>query len=443
MDSLKHKASTLYSALENDTFYQHLCSLTPQPHYLIAYSGGLDSHVLLHLLSRLQTKDPLLKLRSIYIDHGLQAISKSWAAHCQHTASSLGIPHQTISLNLTPAKGQSIEALARDARYQALAPHLHAQETLLTAQHQDDQAETLLIQLLRGSGLDGLAAMPESISFAQGYHVRPLLNMPQSALEAYAKHYQLKHITDPSNADTRFNRNYLRHHVTPILKQRWPEMAKTLTRVARFQAEASQLLATYVSKELADYRHKQDNTLSVSALKQADWLKQKALLREWIKTSGFPAPSEIKLQHIISDVLESTKHSQPIVHWQQTEVRRYQDALYIMPPLVPHDNKYVIHWDNINKPLVLTNNIGTLLPHDLGNLRPLLLTHNITVTIRFRQGGEKIRPEKRRYHLSLKNLLQEAAIPPWQRQHIPLIYGNEQLIQVLGLAKINRDDLIL
>ncbi len=452
MDNLKHKTTTLYSmlALESDVFYQHLCSLTPQPHYLIAYSGGLDSHVLLHLLSRLQTKYPRLKLRSVYVDHRLQALSTSWATHCQHIATSLGIPHQTLSLNLTPAKGQSVEAIARDARYQALAPHLHAQETLLTAQHQDDQAETLLIQLLRGSGLDGLAAMPESTPFAQGYHARPLLNTPQSALEAYAKHYQLNPITDPSNADCRFDRNYLRHHITPVLKQRWPEMAKTLTRAARFQAEASQLLATYVSKELKDYKHKQDkqdNTLSVIALKQTGWLKQKALLREWIKTSGFPAPSEIKLQHIISDVIESAKHTQPIVHWQQTEIRRYQDALYIMSPLLPHNNKCVIHWDNINKPLVLANtanvanNIGTLLPHDLGALKPLLLAHNITVTIRFRQGGEKIRSEKRRYHLSLKNLLQEAAIPPWQRQRIPLIYGNEQLIQVLGLAKINPNDL--
>jgi tRNA(Ile)-lysidine synthase len=136
MASLKHKTATL----DTDRFYQHLCSLTPQQQYLIAYSGGLDSHVLLHLLSRLQTQYPTLKLRSIYIDHGLQAVSTSWAAHCQHTATSLGILHQNISLDLHPAKGQSVEEIARNARYQVFATHLHAQETLLTAQHQDDQA---------------------------------------------------------------------------------------------------------------------------------------------------------------------------------------------------------------------------------------------------------------------------------------------------------------
>lgn len=446
MGNLKHKQITLHTKLDADAFYQHLCTLSPQRHYLIAYSGGLDSYVLLHLLSRLRPKHPELKLRSVYIDHGLQAESKQWAIHCQHTSTSLNIKHHTIPLELKPAKGESVEAIARNARYHALAIHLQTQETLLTAQHQDDQAETLLIQLLRGSGLDGLAAMPESTSFAGSYHARPLLATPQKILQAYAKHYQLHYITDPSNADTRFDRNYLRHHITPVLKQRWPEMAKTLSRTARFQAEASQLLSSYVGKELDNYQGKQGKlkgTLSISSLKKTNKQKQKALLREWIKRSGFPAPSEIKLQHIISDVIESSIHTQPIIHWQQTEIRRYQDAIYIMFPLPAHNKKMVVNWTNLNMPLVLDNELGTLQPNDLAELKPLLLTHNIAVTVSFRQGGEKIRPQKNHYRRSLKKLMQEATIPPWQRQRIPLIYANNQLIQVFGLARIDGNELII
>lgn len=450
MDSLKHKAKSLqtstsrkhvlHKALDLDIFYQHLCSFTSQHNnrYLIAYSGGLDSHVLLHLLSRLQNQYRTLQLRSIYIDHGLQAPSKQWAIHCEQVATSLNIPHHTITLALKPKKGESTEAVARTARYQAFAQYLQPEEVLLTAQHQDDQAETVLLQLMRGAGLDGLAAMPECADFADGYHMRPLLHTPQKVLEQYAQQHQLSFITDPSNADTRFDRNYLRHCVTPMIKQRWSEMSKTLSRVARFQAEASQLLAEYTSKELIHYQGKPTGTLAIDALKTTSLLKQKALLRAWIKNSGFPAPSEVKLQHIISDVIQAAVGTQPLVHWSQTEVRRYRNALYIMPTLPPLRSHTIIHWHDINQPLELDNQLGTLLPSDLGALKSVLLAHQMTVTVRFRQGGEKIRPDNKTYHLSLKNILQQAGIPPWQRPRIPLIYANEQLIQVLGLARVSR-----
>lgn len=437
MDGLKKNKNTISS----DNFYKHLASLSSKHDYLIAYSGGLDSHTLLHLLARAKIKHPQINIRSLYIDHGLQNISLDWAIHCQQIADSLGIPHQTISLNLTIPKGESLEAVAREARYQTFRSELQSDEVLLTAQHQDDQAETLLIQLLRGSGLDGLAAMPEVIRFADGLHIRPLLNISRKALEDYTLQHKLQHITDPSNADTRFDRNYLRHHITPRLKQHWPEMAKTLSRSARFQAEASELLSHYISEDLKSYSGKHSNTLSLHALKQVDKIKQKALLRQWIKSSQLPAPSEVKLEHIISDVIYSSPEATPLIHWHHTEVRRYKDDIYIMPPISQPDNNTCIHWD-ISSPLTLEHELGTLHSDILGDLKEILLLKNIPVTVRLRQGGERIRPQKRKRQISLKNLMQEAGIPPWQRQRIPLIYANEQLIQVVGLACIDSNTLI-
>lgn len=438
MDGLKKNKNL---CINSNDFYKHLASLTSKHSYLIAYSGGLDSHTLLHLLAQAKAKHPQINLRSLYIDHGLQNVSSGWATHCQQIANSLGISHQTIRLNLSIPKGESLEAVAREARYQAFHSELQDNEVLLTAQHQDDQAETLLIQLLRGSGLDGLAAMPEVCHFARGLHIRPLLNTTRKTLENYASQHKLQHITDPSNTDTRFDRNYLRHHITPALKQRWPEMAKTLSRSARFQAEAGELLSHYLSEDLKNYRGKHSNTLSLHALKQVDKIKQKALLRQWIKSSQFPAPSEIKLEHIISDVIYSSPEATPLIHWHNTEIRRYKDDIYIMPPISQPDSNTCIHWD-ISAPLTLKNNLGTLHPDDLGNLKGILLLKNIPVTVRFRQGGERLRPQKRKHHISLKHLMQEAGIPPWQRQRIPLIYANKQLIQITGLAQINSDTLI-
>ena len=210
-----------------NAFYRQffsLCPLINPTSYLVAYSGGLDSHVLLHLFASLAKKHDFIKLRSVYIDHGLQDISAAWAEHCQDTADTLNIEHCCIPLHLNITSGDSLEAIARKARYGALKTHLQAGEVLLTAHHQDDQAETLLLQLLRGSGIDGLAAMPMKAHFSQGFHSRPLLDYSKQSLQDYAIKNGLKWITDPSNNDTRFDRNYLRNNIIPRLKQRWPQL---------------------------------------------------------------------------------------------------------------------------------------------------------------------------------------------------------------------------
>ena len=210
---------------------------------LIAYSGGLDSHVLLHLCASLRAIQPQIVLRAIHIDHGLQAVSAQWVMHCQTVCAALNIPFICEALHLKVQTGESVEAVAREARYAVFSQYLRAGEMLLTAHHQDDQAETVLLHLLRGSGVDGLAAMPEIRPLAQGYLGRPLLALSRAELVTYAQQNQLNYITDPSNADNRFDRNFLRQQIIPLLQQRWVAVNKTLARAARLQGETRQLLA--------------------------------------------------------------------------------------------------------------------------------------------------------------------------------------------------------
>ena len=410
--------------------------------YLVAYSGGLDSHVLLHLFAAMAQKYPHVQLRSIYIDHGLQTASSAWASHCESTTSLLGINHQTVKLHIKIPKGESLEAVARKARYRAFKEQLQPHEILLTAHHQDDQAETVLLQLLRGSGLDGLAAMAKESVFADGYHVRPLLPYSREQLEQYAQAHNLTYITDHTNGDSRFDRNYLRHHVVPLLKKRWPQMGVTLSRSAQLQAEASQLQAFFLSEKMALLRGKNTGTLSVSALKKAPYLKQKALLRYWIKRAGYQAPSAAQLEQIITDVLGSKQDAMPLVEWGGTQVRRYKDDIYIMPSLLPVDipKEALLHWD-LNFSLFVSEGAPTLNPEDLGDLKNILLRHRIPVTVRFRQGGERIRLRGRQCSISLKHVFQEKNIPPWLRERMPLVFAADQLIYIPGVALIDQKDL--
>ena len=399
--------------------------LTSHKSYLLAYSGGMDSHVLLHALASLQSSGKIQQLRAIHIDHGLQADSSVWSVHCKKTAEDLGVPCEIIPLNLTIPEGESLEAVARNARYKAFEQALQKDEALLTAHHQDDQAETVLIQLFRGAGVDGLAAMPEAKPFAKGMLIRPLLDFSRQSLEDYAKEYQLDYIDDPSNFDTDFDRNFLRHDVLPLLKTRWKGIAKNLTRVARLQAEVKYLLE---ENTRIDYQAVQGdgNTLSIDRLLQLSYVRQKATIRLWLKHQQFLMPSEVKLKHIISDVLSAKDDANPCVHWDNFEVRRYRKQLYAVRKDDSHKAELVINWDASSSLVVGSTVIEA---DNLGEWKePLQQSDN--VTIRFRQGGERIRLRGHNQTVKLKKLLQESNIPPWERDRIPLIYLGEKLIMV-------------
>lgn len=220
-----------------EPFHQYLSQLLiahPQIcRLIVGYSGGLDSHVLLHGLAMHRPYWLTQKLEAIYVDHGLQTASAVWGEHCAEVCRDLNMPFRVLKIDARPVPGESPEAAARRARYAALAAELGFDSALLTAHHRDDQAETLLLQLLRGAGPYGLAAMPAVSRLGQGRLLRPFLEVDRAELLAYAGKHGLRWIEDASNTDTGFDRNYLRHRVLPLLRERWPAVNRTLSRSAR------------------------------------------------------------------------------------------------------------------------------------------------------------------------------------------------------------------
>lgn len=411
-----------------------LFSILEQRDFLVAYSGGLDSHVLLHLMSRL----PDINVRAIHIDHGLQDASPWWGRHCREICNELSVPFERVSLNLDVPEGASLEAYARDMRYQAFKAHLLEGEVLVTGHHQNDQAETLMIQLLRGAGVAGLAAMPMITSFAAGNHMRPLLNFSREQLESYAQQHHLSFVEDGSNADLRFDRNYLRHQILPQIAERWPGCYQTLSRSALIQAETQRLLDYYVAKDLDAMTGSVDGTLSVSALIQCEPDRRRALLRQWIVASGFRVPSAKKLQHVVSDVLFSAEDAMPCVNWSGAEIRRYQGDIYVMEPLSEHDPGQAFYW-GLEEDLMIES-LGVVLKMESLDSWQEKLTEDpakeMGLTVKFRRGGESILPKGRNKSIPLKQIFQQFAIPPWMRDRIPLLYLGDDLIIVYGLCQV-------
>lgn len=402
----------------------------PAANYWIGFSGGLDSHVLLHACASLREQYPHLRFRALHIDHGLQAMSAAWAAHCRAVCAGLEIPLVVEALKLVIPAGASVEAVARTARYAAFSKHLQAGEIVLTAHHQNDQAETLLLHLLRGSGVDGLAAMPEIRSFASGALGRPLLGCSRAELAAYANQHRLNVIDDPSNQDSRFDRNFLRNQVMPLLEQRWPAMSKTLARAARLQGESRQLLAGFLREKLPSLQGTKPDTLSVSRLLVLDEAMQKAVLREWLAQRGFRLPEEKKLRQVLHDVLQARADATPCVRWDGCEIRRYRDDVYAMLPLSAHDPQQVLVWET-REPLVIASLERTLVAE---------AGYPETVIVRFRQGGESVYLPERGGHHSLKHLLQEWGVPPWERERLPLVYVEERLIGLHPSFELQTDN---
>ncbi len=404
----------------------------PCHRYILAYSGGVDSHVLLHCLAKLQQMGKIQPFRVIHINHGLQTVAETWGQHCQKIANELNVSCEVVNLNLSLQKGESLEAIARTGRYQVFSQQLKNHEILLTAHHQNDQAETVLLQLFRGSGVDGLAAMPAIRPFHKGQLLRPLLHYSRDCIMEYAQQHQLDYIDDPSNRDTDFDRNFLRHEVLPLLQTRWKGIHATLSRVAYLQSEAKHLLAEYTQVDLDQTLNPTKNTLYIEQLKTFTPQKQKVVIRLWLQQQSYPMPSAIKLQHILSDVLYAKQAATPCVHWQNIEVRAYQKQLYVMPRLDKHNTEQVIVWKTITEDLF----IPSLKQYIMASVvQKWFTTHQIEVkqnkvSVRFRQGGERIQLVGHKHHNRLKKLLQTANIPPWQRDRIPLIYFDNRLIMI-------------
>ena len=410
---------------DREALRQILAAYLPVNRFLLAYSGGVDSHALLHLMSGLD-----FELTAIYVDHGLQPHSKAWGEHCRQHCSDLGVPFIYTSVNVESGPGTSLEAEARKARYSKLKEYMLQGDCLLTAHHQDDQAETLVLQLLRGAGAPGLAAMPAIAPCGPGKQARPLLGFSREEILRYAEKHQLQWVDDPSNADVRFDRNLIRQQLIPLLRQRWPSVSETLCQVAAIQAENVELLRDLAAMDMA--KSAQGEQLSVAAIRSLSPVRQKNLIRYWLHRLELPVPPRKQLQQIIDTMLTAAEDAEPLVRWEAVEIRRYQDFIYAMRPLGKPEEGFCLSWDGGGQTLWLESLQASLsLHHERGRgIRPEHLKKSVEV--RFRRGGESILLPGRQYSRSLKKLFQDAQVPPWEWGRIPLLYIDGQLAAVVG-----------
>ena len=399
--------------------------------FYVAFSGGLDSTVLLHAMH--EAKYPI---HAVHVNHHLQQDSDTWQQHCEDFCKGLSVPLTVKHAQITKQPQESLEDNARAARYELLEKMLGASSAIVTAHHQDDLAETMLLQLLRGAGPAGLAAMPECKKFSTGILLRPLLAYSREELKAYASSHGLWWVEDPSNKKNDYDRNYLRNEVIPKLLERWPAAQKTLSRSAKLQADTLKCLNNLAEIDIQAARTSQVQKLDVIPLQSLSCERLRNVLRFWIRSNNLRVPSKKVLQKIISDIVLKEKiKTSPIQSWKDGEIRRFRDQLYLMQPLKPHDTSQVYRW-KFDQPLFLESLDRTLLPQDLKDANVSIPEGANELIVRFREGGECLKPFGNKQHRSLKNLLQEASVPPWERTRIPLLYYNGRLISVLGYWNI-------
>jgi len=398
----------------------------PDSSICVAYSGGVDSTALLAALAA--GARSRLQLRALHVNHGLHAGADAWSAHCQTFARRVGVPLKVIAVEVPRTRGTSLEEQARDARYAALARELHAGEILLTAHHADDQLETVFLQLLRGAGVAGIAAMPQLTRFAAGWLARPLLERSRAELAAWAAKRRLAWIEDVTNADERLDRNYLRRQVLPRIRSRWPACASAVARSARHAAQAQRMLDE-VGR--ADVNKAADGAaLSVKALRVLPRERRANALRVWIASGGWPLPDARRLEELAGPLLDARADANPAVAWRAVVARRHADRLGIHASgaALP-DTQLTWAWRTTPQ-LTLPCDLGTLaLDADVrGPIDLDLLPDELGV--RWRQGGERLRPRSGGPSRALKTLLQEAQVPPAERARLPLIFEGARLIAV-------------
>ncbi len=418
--------------LDPGLIYSRLLAIHPpaaSARLCVAFSGGADSTALLGLLAELpQVKG---RLRALHIDHGLHPRSPSWARACAASARALKVPFATRRLRLTRGRGQSLEALARDGRYAALGQALGPEEVLLTAHHLEDQLETVLLQLLRGAGLPGLAAMPALARLGGGYLVRPLLGVGRAQLRDFVQARGLAYLEDPSNVDDGLDRNYLRHQVLPTLLRRWPGAARTITRTSGHIAQAQGLLDELAAADVA--RAADGPCLAVPSLRALPLPRRRNALRWWISRAGYAVPDARRLEEVAVTLLAARAGANPQVSWGQAQVQRHAGQLTLCPArtaTAPYDIPWAVRRKSL---LTLPGGAGhlELVASPQGPIDAAALPAQLRV--RTRRGGERLRPRAGGPSRTLKSLLQNEAVGLAERAHLPLLFAGGELVAAADL----------
>ncbi len=424
----------------------------------LGLSGGIDSVVLLHLLHQLSPRNEW-HLSALHVHHGISPQADAWAAFCADLCARCDIPLQIAHVDITPLREMGIEAAARKLRHEALSRQ--PVDFIALAHHLDDQAETLLLQLLRGAGVKGASAMPfvkcvvaqhtPSTCKGEGWGggekltltpppvlLRPLLDISRAELLAYAQQHTLQWVEDDSNADDAYPRNFLRHRVLPLLEQRFPAYRATLARSARHFAEASVLLDELAVQDANMSIHflegEGEPSLEVARLQTLSQPRAKNLLRYFLATQGAPIPDSTRLEEMLRQLCHARSDAAVCITFGDWQVRCYRGKVYAFPMLPEPDTEFCAPWRG--ETTLALPELGGILHFEacMGYGLSLKKLQQATVTVRLRRGAEHIRPDNKRPTRTLKNLLQEHDIPPWQRDTLPLLFCDEMLVAIPGIG---------
>ena len=425
---------------------------------LVAFSGGLDSTVLLHQLVQWRTENPGVTLRAIHAHHGLSANADAWVTHCENVCQQWQVPLVVERVQLAQ-EGLGIEAQARQARYQAFARTLLPGEVLVTAQHLDDQCETFLLALKRGSGPAGLSAMGEVSEFAGTRLIRPLLARTRGELAQWALAHGLRWIEDESNQDDSYDRNFLRLRVVPLLQQRWPHFAEATARSAALCAEQESLLDELLADDLAHCQTSQDARVMLAMIapmlarlspSRGDYplvlgcwkhtgrgrlaecseaMPSATIIRRWLAGQNAPMPSRDALVRIWQEVALAREDASPCLRFGAFEIRRYQSQLWWINS-VTGQSETIVPWQTWLQPLELPAGLGSVQLTAGGDIRPPRADE--AVSVRFKAPG-LLHIVGRNGGRKLKKIWQELGVPPWLRDTTPLLFYGETLIAAAGV----------
>jgi tRNA(Ile)-lysidine synthase len=408
--------------------------IAPRSRLTVGLSGGIDSVVLLDCLQTV-SRELRFHLAALHVDHGLSPHAARWAAFCQKLCEARRIPFESVAVRV--GRGEGPEAAARKARYAVFARQ--PSDYVVLAHHRDDQVETLLLQLLRGAGVKGLAGMPlvrkAEVSSRVTRHsspaiLRPLLDATRAEILEYAKRRKLKWTEDESNRDDRFRRNFLRHEVLPVIEQRFPAYRATLARSVGHLAETAALLDELAEADARGQLH--EGALEVDVLRRLPESRARNLLRWFLADHGVAMPAADRLAEAMRQILGARRDARIAIELEGVELKRFADRVFVVRAprgLVP----YQVRWQGEDR-LDLPGGGVLELTRSTGAGVSLARLAKGVVTIRSRRGGERLKPDCRRPGRSLKNLLQEARVAPWLRERLPLVFHDQHLVWAAGIG---------
>ncbi len=417
-DSLVHAVERVLTTSVTDIVGRHVC---------VGLSGGIDSVVLLDVLIMLAPRYQW-RLSAIHVNHQLSPNAPAWAAFCRRACRARGVPLHVVKVQV--ARGNSTEASARDARYAAY--RACRADVIALAHHQDDQVETLLLRLLRGAGVKGLAGMPFSRDEGGLSVVRPLLDVPRHDIERYAKRRALQWVEDESNTDTHYLRNFLRADILPHIALRVPGYRETLTRAAGHLAEAAELLDELAASDALDFMH--DEVLEMEGLRRLSAARAKNLLRYFLARTGMALPDKRLLDEALRQALHARLDARVKLALDGHALYRYNGALHLVRAQSDPGENFRLSWQGertlrvpaLAATLTMARGSGTGIDAERLRAAP--------VTLRLRQGGERLRPDAARPRRRVKDLFQEQDVPPWMRDRVPFLWSGRHLVWVPGLG---------